>query len=63
MAKLMICPTCINNGSVFPKPYLKRDPSNQLMALCPVCGRHVDNGSGHIGFRGKPPKPKEPNVN
>lgn len=61
MAKLTLCPNCIHNDGVVTKPYLKRDPANPIMALCPGCGLHVANGDGHVGFRGRPPKPKEPN--
>ena len=56
MAKVMLCPSCINDGRVSPKPYLRQDPDNEIMAMCPVCGRRVDNGARQIGFLGRPKK-------
>lgn len=59
MAKVTQCPNCIHDGNVMDKPFLRRDPANPIMALCPLCNLHVANGDGNILFRGRPPKVKE----
>lgn len=43
------------------QPELKRDPTDPNYAWCPRCKTRIPNFDGKIKFRGRPPKPKEPN--
>jgi hypothetical protein len=62
MGKITSCPECSHKVGIVDKPIMKRDPENPLVAVCPSCGLHMANGDGHIGFRGRPLKKKEPDA-